>query len=254
MVCLSQAIVNRFHLLDRIRPQELCSLLAPCRLVSIMATCKMTEYFCPPKKRRLDIASGESKSYATRPNLRSFNPDDDECIRQYILYYYQFQRSEGFNIDWDKLDYRFATMPIIDAYPAGYTMTNDEIIREVTCLAIAQRNAAKVWLIDRPEPKLYQTKCRQCGPTFCEIYIFRLKPTDEEIAAVQVDPPPPLNDNDPEVPTVSFTVTGPGSGFIPNVVFTRTPAQVSVSSPESSSPTRESQNAQLFIAPTLLAT
>lgn len=40
-------------------------------------------------------------------------------------------------------------MPIIDAYPAGYTMTNDEIIREVTCLAIAQRNAAKVWLIDR---------------------------------------------------------------------------------------------------------
>ncbi|WZZ39072.1 hypothetical protein YC2023_035331 [Brassica napus] len=187
-------------------------------------------------KRRLDIASGESKSYATRPNLRSFNPDDDECIRQYILYYYQFQRSEGFNIDWDKLDYRFATMPIIDAYPAGYTMTNDEIIREVTCLAIAQRNAAK-----------------GTRPVFLD-HVSASYRCCAEIAAVQADPPPPLNDNDPEVPTVSFTVTGPGSGFIPNVVFTRTPAQVSVSSPESSSPTRESQNAQLFIAPTLLAT
>ncbi|KAJ4868058.1 hypothetical protein Rs2_50394 [Raphanus sativus] len=232
-----------------------------------MATCTMTvtEYFCPPKKRRLDKASGESKSSATGPNLRPFNPDDDECIRQYILYYYQFQKSEGFDIDWDKLDYRFATMPIIDAYPAGYTMTNDEIISEVTCLAIAQRNAEKgtrlvfldhvsasyrccagclyyitFWAMDlassRPEPKLYQTKCRQCGPTFCEIYIFRLKPTDEEIAAVQVDPPPPLNENDPEAATISFTITGPGSGFIPNVVFTRTPAQVSVPSAKSSSP------------------
>nr|AAU44607.1 hypothetical protein AT5G56990 [Arabidopsis thaliana] len=48
-----------------------------------------------------------------------------------------------------------------------------------------------------PEPRLYQAKVRLCGPTFCQIYIFRLRPTDEEIAAVQVDPPPPLYDDDP---------------------------------------------------------
>lgn len=32
-----------------------------------------------------------------------------------------------------------------------------------------------------PEPKLYQANVRLCGQTFCEIYIFRLKPTDEGI-------------------------------------------------------------------------
>ncbi|KAL9283711.1 hypothetical protein AtEden1_Chr5g0143881 [Arabidopsis thaliana] len=85
-----------------------------------------------------------------------------------------------------------------------------------------------------PEPRLYQAKVRLCGPTFCQIYIFRLRPTDEEIAAVQVDPPPPLYDDDPELPTILFTVTGPGSGYmsIPEVSFTRIPAEVEpVSSP-----------------------
>ncbi|XP_056862534.1 uncharacterized protein LOC130510167 isoform X1 [Raphanus sativus] len=225
----------------------------------------VTEYLRPPKKRRLDIASGESRSSATRPNLQSFNSRDDECIRQYISYYYQFQKSEGFEIGWDKLDYLFDTMPMIDPYRASEYKTNDEIIREGTCLAIARHNSDKgtrlvfldhvsasyrccagvlyyvtFWAMDlassSPVPKLYQSNFRRCGPTFCEVYLFRLKPTDQEIAAVQVDPPPPLNEDIPERPTVLFTVTGPGSGFIPNVVFTRIPAQVSVSLPESSSP------------------
>ncbi|XP_010443358.1 PREDICTED: uncharacterized protein LOC104726244 [Camelina sativa] len=87
---------------------------------------------------------------------------------------------------------------------------------------------AKDLASSNPEPRLYQTNVRLCGPTFCELYIFRLKPTDEEIAAVQVDPPPPLFGDDPELPTILFTVTGPGSGYmsIPEVSFTRIPAEV----------------------------
>ncbi|KAL0673356.1 hypothetical protein Bca4012_001337 [Brassica carinata] len=198
-----------------------------------MATCTMTEYFCPPKKRRLDIASGESKSYATRPNLRSFNPDDDECIRQYILYYYQFQRSEELGL-YSSITFRQVTGAVL----VVFTILHSRLW---------------IWLHPGPSQSFIKQNVASVDPRFARFISLGLNQR-MKIAAVQVDPPPPLNDNDPEVPTVSFTVTGPGSGFIPNVVFTRTPAQVSVSSPESSSPTRESQNAQLFIAPTLLAT
>ncbi|KFK27254.1 hypothetical protein AALP_AA8G357900 [Arabis alpina] len=232
-----------------------------------MASSVMTEEYLhsSPKKQRLDKASGESNSSATIPRPQKPNPNDDEYIRQYIMYYYQFHKSEGFVIDWKKLTYMFNSMPIMDPYRAG-RRTNDEIIRDVACRAINQHNADKgtnlefvdyvsanyrwcggvlvwvtFWARDLasccPEPKLYQAKVLRCGPSLCEIYTFRLKPTDEEIAAVLVDPPPPLNEDDPESPTILFTVTGPGSGYmsIPEVVFTRIPAEVeSVPSPESS--------------------
>ncbi|EFH42436.1 hypothetical protein ARALYDRAFT_357916 [Arabidopsis lyrata subsp. lyrata] len=234
-----------------------------------MAESVLTEYMHTPKKPRLEKSSGESNSTSTRKQLRKYDPYDDEYIRQYILYYYQFHKSEGFVIDWDKLDFRFETRPIMDPYRIAAYSTNDELIRGVACRAIAQHNADTVsvsssgsriefvdhvsasyrwcagilywvtfWARDlassNPEPKLYQANVRLCGQTFCEIYIFRLKPTDEEIAAVQVDPPPPLYDDDPELPTILFTATGPGSGYmsIPEVSFTRIPAEVEpVSSP-----------------------
>ncbi|CAA7062464.1 unnamed protein product [Microthlaspi erraticum] len=166
-------------------------------------------------KRRLDKASGESKSSAMRPPLRNFDSYDDECIRQYILYYYQFQRSEGFVIDWDKLEYRFETLPMIDPYRAG-ERTNDEIIRDVACRAILQINAEKGTRLSFLDH--VSASYRWCA----------------EIAAVHVDPPPPLNANTPEFPTILFTVTGPGSGSIPDVVFTRFPPEKAMSSPESS--------------------
>ncbi|XP_020878528.1 uncharacterized protein LOC9300567 isoform X2 [Arabidopsis lyrata subsp. lyrata] len=206
-----------------------------------MAASGLTEYFSPPKKPKLDKASGESSSGSTYRKLRKYDPYDDEYIRQYILYYYQFHKSE----------YR----------------TNAEVIRDVVCGAISQHNAdtgTRLVFVDHvsasyrwcagmlywitfwardlasssPEPKLYQTNVLWCGPKVCEIQIFRPKPTDEEIAAVQVDPPPPLYDDVPELPTILFTVTGPGSGYmsIPEVSFTRIPAEVEPASSSKSTP------------------
>ncbi|XP_019086829.1 PREDICTED: uncharacterized protein LOC104756155 [Camelina sativa] len=216
------------------------------------------------KKPRLDKSSGESSSASTRRELRKYDPYDDDYIRQYLLYYYQFHKSEGFVIDWDKLDYRFETRPIMDPYRVAAYMSSLILLIYNVCLyslfllclltyflciqgsriefvdhvSASYRWCAGVlywvtfWAKDlassNPEPRLYQTNVRLCGPTFCEMLIFRLKPTDEEIAAVQVDPPPPLFDHNPELPTILFTVTGPGSGYmsIPEVSFTRIPAEV----------------------------
>ncbi|VYS70604.1 unnamed protein product [Arabidopsis thaliana] len=212
------------------------------------------------KKPRLEKFSSESSYGYTFRELRRYDPYDDEYVRQYILYYYQYHKSEGFVIDWDKLDFRFETRPIMDPFRLDVCSTNDEMIHGVALRAITQHNGSRIELVDHvsasyrwcagilywvtflardlassdPEPRLYQAKVRLCGPTFCQIYIFRLRPTDEEIAAVQVDPPPPLYDDDPELPTILFTVTGPGSGYmsIPEVFFTRIPAEVEpVSSP-----------------------
>ncbi|XP_010483184.1 PREDICTED: uncharacterized protein LOC104761766 [Camelina sativa] len=219
-----------------------------------MADSVLTVYSHIPKKPRLD---GKSKSVHRRRELLLYDPYNDEYIRQYILYYYQFNKSEGFVIDWENLDYEFETRPIMDPFRIAAYSTNDEVIRGVACRAITQHNAdtgSRIEFVDHvsasyrwcagilywvtfgakdlassnPEPRLYQTNVRLCGPTFCELYIFRLKPTDEEIAAVQVDPPPPLFGDDPELPTILFTVTGPGSGYmsIPEVSFTRIPAEV----------------------------
>ncbi|XP_019087660.1 PREDICTED: uncharacterized protein LOC104728951 [Camelina sativa] len=181
------------------------------------------------KKPRLDKSSGESSSASTRRELRKYDPYDDEYIRQYLLYYYQFHKSEGFVIDWDNLDYRLLTyflciqgsrIEFVDHVSASYRCCAG-ILYWVTFWA-------KDLASSNPEPRLYQTNVRLCGPTFCEMLIFRLKPTDEEIAAIQVDPPPPLFDGNPELPTILFTVTGPGSGSmsIPEVSFTRIPAEV----------------------------
>ncbi|CAH8279947.1 unnamed protein product [Arabidopsis lyrata] len=232
-----------------------------------MAASVLTEYFSPPKKPKLDKASGESSSGSTYRKLRKYDPYDDEYIRQYILYYYQFHKSEGFVIDWDNFDYWFSNIPVIEPYPLSQYRTNAEVIRDVVCGAISQHNAdtgTRLVFVDHvsasyrwcagmlywitfwardlasssPEPKLYQTNVLWCGPKVCEIQIFRPKPTDEEIAAVQVDPPPPLYDDVPELPTILFTVTGPGSGYmsIPEVSFTRIPAEVEPASSSKSTP------------------
>ncbi|CAN8301631.1 unnamed protein product [Cochlearia groenlandica] len=219
-----------------------------------MATSSAPEYFCPMKKPRLVKASVESKSSAAaRPRcLKLFDVNDDNCLRQYISYYYQFQRSQGFDIDWDKLEYSFDTMPIIEQLRRNHYKSIEEIVRDIACRAISQHNADKgtrivymdhvsanfmecnggmYWITFRaidlasscPEPKIYQIQCRRCGGVLCEILILRVKPTHEEIAAVKVDPPPPLNVESPGLPTILFSVRGPGFGFIPDVVFTRIP-------------------------------
>lgn len=140
-------------------------------------------------------------------------------------------------IDWDKLDFRFETRPIMDPFRLDVCSTNDEMIHGVALRAITQHNVwygqcrldimnecfcsfvcsylltkfciqgSRIELVDHvsasyrwcagilywvtflardlassdPEPRLYQAKVRLCGPTFCQIYIFRLRPTDEGI-------------------------------------------------------------------------
>lgn len=54
------------------------------------------------------------------------------------------------------------------------------------------------WAMDMnsscPEPKIYQVKIWHRPDRF-KMYIFRLKPTEEEIASVDVEPPPTKYDD-----------------------------------------------------------
>ncbi|XP_009132160.1 uncharacterized protein LOC103856783 isoform X1 [Brassica rapa] len=152
---------------------------------------------------------GASKSIIKKRDLKSRKLEDDEYLRQYIQFYYQFQKSEGFAVDWDRFDYSFYTKSL-DNPPRGFCNRRSaaEIVREVTLLAIERQNEAKgtklvlaehiqanyqfasglmcwlsFWAVDMnsstvPESKIYQAKIWQRGKEH-ELHLFRLKPTDE---------------------------------------------------------------------------
>ncbi|KAL0673359.1 hypothetical protein Bca4012_001340 [Brassica carinata] len=128
-----------------------------------------------------------------------------------------------------------------------------EIVREVTLLAIERQNEAKgtklvlaehiqanyqfvsgilcwlsFWAVDMnssstPESKIYQAKIWQRGKEH-KLLLFRLKPTDEEIASVEVVPPPPMLCEDSDEEAVVFSRAGPEDDPRLPFVFHRTGA------------------------------
>ncbi|KAG2333249.1 hypothetical protein Bca4012_017105 [Brassica carinata] len=196
---------------------------------------------------------GASKSIKKKGDLKSRKVEDDEYVRQYLKYYYQLQKSEGFAVDWDQFDYAFFTKSL-DNPPRGFCTTRSpaQIVREVTLLALARQNEAKgtklvlvehiqanfqfvngilcwlsFWAVDMnsptPQSKIYQAKLWQRGKEH-ELLLFRLKPTDEEIASVEVEPPPPIQCEDSEEDAVVFARAGPEDDPGLPFVFHRTGA------------------------------
>ncbi|KAF3544159.1 hypothetical protein DY000_02001222 [Brassica cretica] len=197
---------------------------------------------------------GASKSINKKRDLKSRKLEDDEYVRQYLQFYYQFQKSEGFAVDWDRFDYAFYTKSL-DNPPRGFCNRRSaaEIVREVTLLAIERQNEAKgtklvlaehiqanyqfvsglmcwlsFWAVDMnssstPESKIYQAKIWQRGKEH-KLLLFRLKPTDEEIASVEVVPPSPMLCEDSDEEAVVFARAGPEDDPRLPFVFHRTGA------------------------------
>ncbi|KAF8100458.1 hypothetical protein N665_0224s0041 [Sinapis alba] len=200
---------------------------------------------------------GASKSINRKRDLKCRKLEDDEFVRQYMQFYYQFQKSEGFAVDWDQFDYAFHIRSL-DNPPRGFCTRRSpaEMVREVTLLAIEKQNEAKgtklvlvehiqanfqfvsglmcwlsFWAVDMnssaPESKIYQAKVWRRGKEF-EIHLFRLKPTDEEIASVEVEPPSPMQCEDSEEEAVVFARAGPEDDPGVPFVFRRTGADPGV--------------------------
>lgn len=133
------------------------------------------------------------------------------------------------------------------------TRSNAELIREMTLTAIDKHNEAHgtklvfvehveanyqftsgltcwltFWAIDMasfpPESKIYQANVWRHGTRF-HTFTFRLKPTDAEIEAVEVQPPSPMR-YEFDKPPIVFSRPGPEDEALPGVpfVFNRTKA------------------------------
>ncbi|CAN6812626.1 unnamed protein product [Brassica oleracea] len=197
---------------------------------------------------------GASKSINKKRDLKRRKLEEDEYVRQYLQFYYQFQKSEGFAVDWDRFDYAFYTKSL-DNPPRGFCnrISAAEIVREVTLLAIERQNEAKgtklvlaehiqanyqfvsglmcwlsFWAVDMNsssthESKIYQAKIWQRGKEH-KLLLFRLKPTDEEIASVEVVPPSPMLCEDSDEEAVVFARAGPEDDPRLPFVFHRTGA------------------------------
>lgn len=73
-------------------------------------------------------------------------------------------------IDWDKLDYRFETLPIVEPYRIAAYSTNDEVIRDVACRAIAKHNADRVSVYGFVDNDVVVVFCVPSSYFFTKIY------------------------------------------------------------------------------------
>ncbi|KAG2333246.1 hypothetical protein Bca52824_004426 [Brassica carinata] len=119
---------------------------------------------------------GSSKSINKKGDLKCRKLEDDEYVRQYLQFYYQFQKSEP---------------------PA-------QIVREMTLFAIERQNEAK-------GTKLVLVEHIQANYQFVN-----------EIASVEVEPPPPMQCEDSEEIAVVFARAGPEDDPGVPFVFHRT--------------------------------
>ncbi|CAN6976161.1 unnamed protein product, partial [Brassica oleracea var. botrytis] len=157
-----------------------------------------------------ELSKDHRNQLTKKRDLKYRKLGDDEYLRQYLQFYYQFQiSSEGFAVEWDQFDYAFHTRSL-DNPPRGFCTTRSpaELVREVTLLTIEKQNEAKgtklvlvehiqanfqfangllcwlsFWAMDMnssstPESKIYQAKLWKRGKEL-ELHLFKLKPTEE---------------------------------------------------------------------------
>ncbi|KFK27246.1 hypothetical protein AALP_AA8G357200 [Arabis alpina] len=213
-----------------------------------MADSVLTEVSSPRPLKIPKLEKACEVSSSKEDDLRYGTWEDDEYLRQYLQFYYQYHKTEGFTIDWDQFDFFMNTRSLDRARPLSKTKSNAERIHEQTLFAIEKHNEATVaklvfvehieanykyvagllyWLTfwardvssSTPESKIYQAKVWRRGTEF-QIPIFRLKPTEQEIDSIEVQPPSPMRDF--ENPPIMFSRAGPEDG-VP-FVFDRTGA------------------------------
>ncbi|CAL9225529.1 unnamed protein product [Arabidopsis halleri] len=139
--------------------------------------------------------------------LRKGDWDDPEYKRQRDIFEEQFESSEGYDVDWDKLDFNFPAVRFEWASGLSARHTNLELLNLLLETAIEEENeengtdiefvkyvSANVlgvqgflfyitfWAKDLsspdPEPKLYQAKVRKFADEI-DVSEFRLRPTQE---------------------------------------------------------------------------
>ncbi|KAG7538251.1 hypothetical protein ISN44_As13g020450 [Arabidopsis suecica] len=221
-----------------------------------MADSVLMEVNCrrPEKIPKLDKACEGSKSSSKQRVVKWGKGEDDEYLRQYLLFHYQFEKTQGFSIKWEQFDYFFRSRSM-DNSPKqiSQTRSNAELIREMTLTAIEKHNEAHgtklvyvehvegnyqftsgltcwltFWATDMasfpPQSKIYQANVWRRGQHF-HTFIFRVKPTDEEIESVEVQPPSPMR-YEFDKPPIVFSRPGPEDEALPGVpfVFNRTGA------------------------------
>ncbi|AED96823.1 unnamed protein product [Arabidopsis thaliana] len=211
-------------------------------------------YRRPEKIPKLDEDCEGSESSSKQRVVKWGTAEDDEYLRQYLLFHYQFQKTQGFSIKWEQFDYNFRSRSM-DKSPNEISerKSNAVLIREMTLTAIDKHNEAHgtklvfvehveanyqltrgltcwltFWATDMasspPQSKIYQAHVWRRGQNF-HTFIFRLKPTDEEIEAVEVQPPSPML-YELDKPPIVFSRPGPEDEALPGVpfVFNRTGA------------------------------
>ncbi|XP_010451587.1 PREDICTED: uncharacterized protein LOC104733728 [Camelina sativa] len=201
--------------------------------------------------RPCKILKLDNGSKASSKQLKVGNVEDDEYLRQYGMFHYEYNKSEGFTIDWEKYDYVFPTRSLDTSPPISQRRSNAEIIREYTIFAIEKYNQAHLtkklvfdkhvsanfrfsggllcfltfWATDRassnPESQIYQARVWRLQKRY-DIPIFRLKPKQEEMDSIDVQPPVPMYSDDEDKPPVVFLRAPPEAG-VP-FVFDRTGA------------------------------
>ncbi|CAH8276523.1 unnamed protein product [Arabidopsis lyrata] len=139
--------------------------------------------------------------------LRKGDWDDPEYKRQRDIFEEQFESSEGYDVDWDNLDFNFPAVRFEWASGLSARHTNIELLNLLIETAIDEENeetgtklefvkyvSANVlgvqgflfyitfWAKDLsspvPEPKLYQAKVRKFADEI-DVSEFRLRPTQE---------------------------------------------------------------------------
>ncbi|XP_019089803.1 PREDICTED: uncharacterized protein LOC104732080 isoform X2 [Camelina sativa] len=158
-----------------------------------------TELVCPsdPEEEEIEIPAMR--------NLRKGNWDDPEYAKQRRLFQKQFKESEGYDVDWDSMDYNFPGSIVDSRRDYDDQLSNKELMKLLIKTAIDEENeeagtqlkfvkyvtanvvAAKgflffitFWAKDlsapNPEPKCYQAEVLWFMGD-ADVYEFRLRPT-----------------------------------------------------------------------------
>ncbi|CAH2078997.1 unnamed protein product [Thlaspi arvense] len=167
------------------------------------------------KKPRLDLKVEAEAEAKVEPEVRILRrPDlsDPDYKRQREMYFEQYEKSEGYDVDWDSITYDFAAVKFEWGGDFDDVISNDELLKRLIESAIGEENeengtqlefvkyvSANVigvqgflffitfWAKDvsspDPEPKLYQTKVRKFMDE--DIVVdFRLRPTQELFGSI----------------------------------------------------------------------
>ncbi|KFK24511.1 hypothetical protein AALP_AAs55560U001400 [Arabis alpina] len=133
--------------------------------------------------------------------------NDPEYMRQLDMFGEQYEKSQGYDIDWDNLDFYFDTLRLEDALSYDEELNNRELVEMLIKIGIKEVNEendiqlefvkyvsanvqlvqgflfyitfwAKVVSTSNQEPQLYQAEVRKFGD---EIFVneFRFRPTQE---------------------------------------------------------------------------